>query len=34
VNLAASASADNVKRIYLDAWRAGVKGITGEEGSA
>ncbi|WP_174548871.1 adenosylcobalamin-dependent ribonucleoside-diphosphate reductase [Actinomadura formosensis] len=28
VNLPASATVDEVKRIYLEAWRAGVKGIT------
>ncbi|GAA4507452.1 hypothetical protein GCM10023191_065830 [Actinoallomurus oryzae] len=28
VNLPASASVDDVKRIYLEAWRTGAKGIT------
>lgn len=28
VNLPADASAEDVRRLYLDAWRAGVKGIT------
>jgi ribonucleoside-diphosphate reductase alpha chain len=28
VNLPAAAGVDDVRRLYLEAWRAGVKGIT------